>query len=151
MVETGQTRTSSLGAARPLPPSADIGPGWQSAGQAAQFCLERMFSVHGPTWSQFRSPTLLGDVFVFCQQSYQAMKSRVVKSDCPTLAVRRKCEFKNDRTIREVSQGIRFQVPDSLGHRLRFKPPAHPDRTDGLLQTFVRRSHVNLFTTFASR
>ena len=35
----GQTRTSSLGAARPLPPSADIGPGGQSVGQAAQFCL----------------------------------------------------------------------------------------------------------------
>src|SRR5258707_2837291 len=28
-----------LGAARPLPPSADIGPGGQSVGQAAQFCL----------------------------------------------------------------------------------------------------------------
>jgi hypothetical protein len=37
----GQTRTSSLGAARPLPPSADIGPGGQSVGQAAQFCLDR--------------------------------------------------------------------------------------------------------------
>jgi len=36
---SGQTRTSSLGAARPLPPSADIGPGGQSVGQAAQFCL----------------------------------------------------------------------------------------------------------------
>ena len=35
----GQTRTSALGAARPLPPSADIGPGGQSVGQAAQFCL----------------------------------------------------------------------------------------------------------------
>ena len=35
----GKTRTSSLGAARPLPPSADIGPGGQSVGQAAQFCL----------------------------------------------------------------------------------------------------------------
>ena len=30
----GQTRTSSLGAARPLPPSKDIGPGEQSVGQA---------------------------------------------------------------------------------------------------------------------
>ena len=38
-VAVGQTRTSSLGAARPLPPSADIGPGGQSVGQAAQFCL----------------------------------------------------------------------------------------------------------------
>ena len=36
----GQTRTSSLGAARPLPPSADIDPGGQSVGQAAQFCLD---------------------------------------------------------------------------------------------------------------
>ena len=35
----GQTRTSSLGAGCPRPPSADIGPGGQSAGQAAQFCL----------------------------------------------------------------------------------------------------------------
>ena len=39
MSQLGQTRTSSLGAARPLPPSADIGPGGQSVGQAAQFCL----------------------------------------------------------------------------------------------------------------
>ena len=30
MTVQGQTRTSSLGAARPLPPSADIGPGGQS-------------------------------------------------------------------------------------------------------------------------
>ena len=36
-----QTRTSSLGAARPLPPSADIGPGGQSVGQAAQFFKAR--------------------------------------------------------------------------------------------------------------
>ena len=35
----GQIRTSSLGAARPLPPGVDIGPGAQSVGQAAQFCL----------------------------------------------------------------------------------------------------------------
>ena len=28
-----------LGGRRPLPPSADIGPGGQSVGQAAQFCL----------------------------------------------------------------------------------------------------------------
>jgi hypothetical protein len=32
MSESGQTRTSSLGAARPLPPSADIGPRGQSVG-----------------------------------------------------------------------------------------------------------------------
>jgi hypothetical protein len=31
-----------LEAARPLPPSADIGPGGQSVGQAAQFCLVRL-------------------------------------------------------------------------------------------------------------
>src|SRR6478672_12644564 len=42
MSESGQTRTSALGAARPLPPSADIGPGGQSVGQAAQFCLGRL-------------------------------------------------------------------------------------------------------------
>jgi hypothetical protein len=36
---TRQTLPSSLRAARPLPPSADIGPGGQSVGQAAQFCL----------------------------------------------------------------------------------------------------------------
>jgi hypothetical protein len=35
----GQTRTLLLGAARPLPPSADVDPGGQSVGQAAQFCL----------------------------------------------------------------------------------------------------------------
>ncbi len=39
MSAPGQTRTSSLGAPCPLPPSADIGPGGQSVGQAAQFCL----------------------------------------------------------------------------------------------------------------
>ena len=39
MSEVGQTRTSSLGAARPLPPSADIGPRGQSVGQTAQFCI----------------------------------------------------------------------------------------------------------------
>jgi hypothetical protein len=44
--ETGQTRTSSLGAARPLPPSADIGPGGQSVGQAAQFCLAPSQAAH---------------------------------------------------------------------------------------------------------
>ena len=36
MSASGPTRT---GAARPLPPSADIGPGGQSVGQATQFCL----------------------------------------------------------------------------------------------------------------
>ena len=41
----GQTRTSSLGAARPLPPSADIDTGGQSVGQAAQFCLVTMDSA----------------------------------------------------------------------------------------------------------
>ena len=30
-----------MGAARPLPPRADIGPGGQSVGQAARFCLAR--------------------------------------------------------------------------------------------------------------
>ena len=35
MAGLGQTLPSSLGAARPLPPSADIGPGGQSVGQAA--------------------------------------------------------------------------------------------------------------------
>src|SRR5207344_1274825 len=41
----GQTRTSSLGVARPLPPSADIGPGGQSVGQAAQFCLVEFLAL----------------------------------------------------------------------------------------------------------
>ena len=38
-IHQGQTRTSSLGAARPLPPSADMVREGQSVGQAAQFCL----------------------------------------------------------------------------------------------------------------
>ena len=38
----GSNPDSLLGAARPLPPSADIGPGGQSVGQAAQFCLGRL-------------------------------------------------------------------------------------------------------------
>ncbi len=42
----GQTLPSSLGAARPLPPSAAIGPGGQSVGQAAQFCLGRRTLGH---------------------------------------------------------------------------------------------------------
>jgi hypothetical protein len=45
MSQSGQTRTSSLGAARPLPPSADIGPGGQSVGQPAQFCLAAVEKV----------------------------------------------------------------------------------------------------------
>ena len=36
-----KSRTSSLGAVRPLPLSADIGPRGQSVRQAAQFCLDR--------------------------------------------------------------------------------------------------------------
>ena len=43
----GQTRASSLGAARRLPPSAGIGPGGQSVGQAAQFCLGPFSHVSG--------------------------------------------------------------------------------------------------------
>ena len=38
-LDSTQPRTSSLGAARPLPPSADIALGGLSVGQAAQFCL----------------------------------------------------------------------------------------------------------------
>jgi hypothetical protein len=37
-----QTLPSSLGPARPLPPSADIDPGGQSVGQAAELCLARV-------------------------------------------------------------------------------------------------------------
>ena len=43
----GQTRTSSLGATRPLPPSADIGPGGQSVGSTS------------PNARSGRKPTLL--------------------------------------------------------------------------------------------
>src|SRR6478736_9711464 len=41
-VSVGSNPDFLLGAARPLPPSADIGPGGQSVGQAAQFCLARV-------------------------------------------------------------------------------------------------------------
>ena len=41
-VRDGINQDFLLGAARPLPPSADIGPGGQSVGQAAQFCLGRL-------------------------------------------------------------------------------------------------------------
>ena len=40
MPAAGQTLPSSLGAARPLPPSADIGRGGQAVGQAVQFCKQ---------------------------------------------------------------------------------------------------------------
>src|SRR5262249_48320979 len=40
-------RTSSLGAARPFLPSADIGPGGRSVGQAAQFCLDTIGASKG--------------------------------------------------------------------------------------------------------
>ena len=40
-VARGQNPDFLLGAARPLPPSADIDPGGQPVGQAAQFCLGR--------------------------------------------------------------------------------------------------------------
>ena len=33
---------SQLGTTRPLPPSADIGPGGQSVSEAAQFCLAQL-------------------------------------------------------------------------------------------------------------
>ena len=36
-------------AARPLPPSADIGPGGQSVGQAAQFCLAQRPALYSAT------------------------------------------------------------------------------------------------------
>ena len=42
-------RTILGSSARPLPPSADIGPGGQSVGQAAQFCLEAEMLIEGPT------------------------------------------------------------------------------------------------------
>ena len=51
-----QTRTSSLGAARPLPPSADIGPGGQSVGQAAQFCLACLLRPHPSAGCNRRHP-----------------------------------------------------------------------------------------------
>src|SRR6185312_4864642 len=38
-IPPGDSTNPSSGAARPLPPSADIGPGGQSVGQATQFCL----------------------------------------------------------------------------------------------------------------
>jgi hypothetical protein len=44
MPELGQPRTPSLGTARPLPPSADIGPGGHSDGQAAQARFGRLTS-----------------------------------------------------------------------------------------------------------
>jgi hypothetical protein len=43
----GQTRTSSLEAARPLPPSADIGPGGQSVGQAFPNEIARQQTPNG--------------------------------------------------------------------------------------------------------
>ena len=47
-VRFGSNPTSSLGAARPLPPSADIGPGGQSVGQAAPILLSVGQAVRHP-------------------------------------------------------------------------------------------------------
>ena len=49
-------------AARPLPPSADIGPGGQSVGQAAQFCFSATLAMPPDTGNmisfiRFRSGT----------------------------------------------------------------------------------------------
>jgi hypothetical protein len=62
-----ETRTSSLGAARPLPPRADIGPGGQSVGQAAQFCLDRPSSLRRPD----ASPAAVLRVLVVKAQAQQ--------------------------------------------------------------------------------
>jgi hypothetical protein len=48
-----------LGAARPLPPSADIGPGGQSVGQAAQFCLGRRAASPVTATTDFLAPDIL--------------------------------------------------------------------------------------------
>jgi hypothetical protein len=55
----GQTRTSSLAAAGPLPPRADIGPGGQSVGQAAQFCLGRRVASPVTATTDFLAPDIL--------------------------------------------------------------------------------------------
>ena len=57
----GQTRTSSLGAARPLPPSADIGPGGQSVGQAAQFCFSATLAMPPDTGNMISFIRTLGN------------------------------------------------------------------------------------------
>ena len=46
----GSKPDSSLGVAGPLPPSADIGAGGQSVGQATQFCLALLWPVGLPSW-----------------------------------------------------------------------------------------------------
>ena len=48
-----------LGAARPLPPSADIGPGGQPIGQAAQFCLGRRVASPVTATTDFLAPDIL--------------------------------------------------------------------------------------------
>jgi hypothetical protein len=57
-----QTRTSSLGAARPLLPSADIGPGGQSVGQAAQSCLADTHACLRKLWPHFLTTFATGAV-----------------------------------------------------------------------------------------
>ena len=63
-VAVGSNPDFLLGAARSLPPSADIGPGGQSVGQAAQFCLAalapRQFDAHQDLMSPVVAHTQLG-------------------------------------------------------------------------------------------
>jgi hypothetical protein len=59
MTELAQTRTPSLGAARPLPPSADIGPGGQVCCSTCAFRLVSALtycSGRSPDWLKMKNP-----------------------------------------------------------------------------------------------
>jgi hypothetical protein len=74
MSPLGQTRTFLLWAARSFPPSADIGPGGQSVGQAAQFCLGRRVASPVTATTDFLAPDILNKCcravrhFALCSQ-----------------------------------------------------------------------------------
>ena len=71
----------SLGNACPLPPSADIGPGRQSVGQAAQFCLAQMSRA---------AAAITTPVTNAAKQENSKRSSRIldrVASPAPTLAI----------------------------------------------------------------
>ena len=61
-----------MGAARPLPPSADIGPGGQSVGQAATFCLAPSTSCRRHT----RTPNFAAELLVVDQLECRSARGR---------------------------------------------------------------------------
>ena len=102
MSNMDQTLPSSLGAARPLPPSADIGPGGQSVGQAAQFCLGRLalqvFRIK-PVGEKPESAGLAHSPWAQCDLLIRDQASR--RGPCASAFLTSDCEIPNCLAIAE--------------------------------------------------